>query len=510
MMRKYRISVLIGLISITLIALIFLQIYWIKSAIELKEEQFGLLVNKALTDVVSDLTEEETAYQIIKEMSSQLPDTCSNNNLTNNFDSIRLSFSKSQSVHDHTVKNKSDSVILNIDKAGNVLPRANQVITRANLRESYVSKVKDKTIFVEKIVDKLISYNQKIEERLDTAVLKKLIEKDLRNQGIWLDFEYAVLNHNDSAVFQSFAYQKSNKNYTFLRQLYPDDLLNEPYQLQVYFPRQMKYLFHSLGFMAFSSITLTAIIVIIFSLTIIVIIRQKKVSEIKNDFVSNVTHELKTPISTISLAAQMLSDKSIAPEFKNIDSLSEMISNESKRLAYMVEKVLQLAANDRIKVNLKLVEVNVNELIDKLSSSFRLQLEKHSGKLKLYLNAERPLLMADEVHLSNVLNNLFDNAIKYCNQNPEIEISTRSFRKGIIISIHDNGIGIPKEHINRIFEQFFRVPTGNVHNVKGFGLGLSYVKKIITEHKGKITVDSVLGEGTRFKIILPFGLKKNV
>ena len=255
--------------------------------------------------------------------------------------------------------------------------------------------------------------------------------------------------------------------------------------------------------MFIASIVLILIMIVIFVATLSVIFKQKRIAEIRSDFVSNMTHELKTPIATISLAAQMLEDKNIPVELKNVDHLSKMVKEESKRLGLLVEKVLQMAIFDRGTFKLKRKQLNLHSIIRKVLENYALQFQAKSVKVTCDLSAEKAEVYADEVHITNIVSNLIDNAIKYSNDTPIINICTLNKNDGIIVSVKDNGIGIGKEYQKRIFDQFYRVPTGNIHSVKGFGLGLSYVKKIAEMHDGNVWLKSEQGEGSTFSIYIP-------
>jgi two-component system, OmpR family, phosphate regulon sensor histidine kinase PhoR len=342
-----------------------------------------------------------------------------------------------------------------------------------------------------------------IKERIPQAALDTIIHSEFQKLGVNTKYEYRVAAESDSLVYCSSGYEHNSPT-TLRTNLFPNDFFSKKYYLSIYFPNQKTYVLGSLGWMTITTFLLTLIIILSFSLTLAIIFRQKRLSEIKSDFVSNMTHELKTPISTISLAAQMLNDGSIPSESKRVEHLGGVISEESKRLGLQVEKVLQMAIFERTKLKLKLKKIDLHQIIEKVILSFSIQLQNTNGHLDTSLEATDSNIIADEVHITNVVNNLLDNALKYRNGHPKIHVATKNATKGIIIAVKDNGIGISRDNQKRIFDKFYRVPTGNLHNVKGFGLGLCYVKKIVEEHGGKIWVESSLGKGSLFSLYVPF------
>jgi two-component system phosphate regulon sensor histidine kinase PhoR len=247
------------------------------------------------------------------------------------------------------------------------------------------------------------------------------------------------------------------------------------------------------------------VLLVTFIFTICIIFRQKKLTEIKNDFINNMTHEFKTPISTISLAAQMLQDPAVGKSPAMFQHISGVINDETKRLRFQVEKVLQMSMFERQKATLKMKDVNANELISGVVNTFALKAEKNNGSITTELEATTPWIFVDEMHFTNVIFNLLDNAVKYKKPDGELRLHVKTWNESdkLYISIQDNGIGIKKENLKKIFDKFYRVHTGNRHDVKGFGLGLAYVKKIIQDHKGVIRAESELNVGTKFIIVLP-------
>ena len=249
----------------------------------------------------------------------------------------------------------------------------------------------------------------------------------------------------------------------------------------------------------------TIVLCVTFLYTIYIIFRQKKVTELKNDFINNMTHEFKTPLSTISLAAQMLTDGSVAKSPQMLQHITTVIGDEARRLRFQVEKVLQVSLFDEQKSTLKTVELNLNDLVSAVVNTFALKVEKNGGTIVTQLDADEPHVLADEMHITNVVFNLMDNAVKYRRDEEPLRLTVCSWneRDRYYLSIEDNGIGIKKDNLKRLFERFYRVHTGNRHDVKGFGLGLAYVKKVVEDHRGTIRVESEPGVGTKFVIVLP-------
>jgi two-component system phosphate regulon sensor histidine kinase PhoR len=262
-------------------------------------------------------------------------------------------------------------------------------------------------------------------------------------------------------------------------------------------------------FMLLVSLAFMLALIFSFYYTISTIFKQKKLSEIKNDFISNMTHEFKTPISTISLACEVLHDSSIEKSPERVNTYVKMISDENKRLSLLVENILQTALLDKGQLKLKIQSFDIHALIAETITNIKLQVENKDGEITTDLKASIPVINADRVHITNIIFNLIDNALKYSNDQPKIKIVTVSDNEGIFISVTDNGIGISKENQKRIFDTMYRVPTGNIHNVKGFGLGLSYVKAVVEKHGGSISVASELGKGSNFTVYLPYQSETN-
>ena len=370
--------------------------------------------------------------------------------------------------------------------------------------EEKFQKTKDKAGLMKDVFADFMRGKRNILERLNQTMLDTLLRKELVNRGISIPFEYGVKN-NDKMMFTSYAlnYDPSLLDKAYNVRLFPNDSHPQNQYLYVYFDGKEGFIMNNMWSVFGSSFLLILVVGGIFYTSMATIMRQKKLSVIKNDFINNMTHEFKTPISTISLAIQVLKDKSIAKDADKSERYLGIIQNENHRLGTQVEKVLQMAQLDKGDVQMSFTEVNVHEIIKQVLANIGVQIEQKNGMVDLEIDAQNDQVWADEVHLTNIIYNLLDNANKYSPNKPEITVTTENTPDGLSIKITDKGIGMSKEQLDKIFDKFYRVPTGNIHDVKGFGLGLSYVKKMVDWHNGSIQVSSKLDEGSTFEIILP-------
>ncbi|MFO7829250.1 MAG: HAMP domain-containing sensor histidine kinase [Bacteroidales bacterium] len=521
-MQKRTLWIITVVLSITLVGLIIVQVYWIKNAIEIKQEQFKQLVTKGLDNIVKEIENREVVYKVVNEFEPHqdisVTGSPSVNYRFNEVQQGEFSLSATDQEKEVFVFRNADSLDLKSQlklfgsqgmQINNITNmqfgdiRKRQSFGKFQITSEFGEKLDNRTVFVENIVNKLIQVDVDIKDRIDKETIEDIIQKTFHNLGIDLSIEYAVSSNDSEIIYQSDHYDPNVESEKFSNRLFPNDVFAKNNFLSIYFPGESTYILKSTGFMAFSSIFLTLVIIFGFSLSIHIMFKQKRLSQIKNDFVNNMTHELKTPISTISLASQMLKDKSIPTEAKNMDYISNIIDDESKRLSYQVEKVLKTALFEQGQIKLKRKELNSHHIIENVVNNFDIQVKNRNGQIIQNLQAKNPNLWVDEVHFTNIIFNLLDNAVKYSDGIPEINISTKDNHSGVYISVADNGVGIKRQDQKKVFDQFYRVSTGNVHDVKGFGLGLSYVKKIVEEHGGEIDLESEYKKGTTFKIFIP-------
>lgn len=334
---------------------------------------------------------------------------------------------------------------------------------------------------------------------VNASVLEFLLVNEFKNRNVTAGFEYGIYDCAEKCMVGGNFISPGNAR-TVGHFPETPKLSADGYYFAVQFPLLEASLISQMGIWGFSSVV-TLVVIFFFGYTLFVILRQRRLSEIQKDFINNMTHEFKTPISTIAISAQVLRDPAIANTPERLVNYATIIENENQRLKQQVERVLQMAQLDREDMGLKLEEVSLHDLVEATATTRRLGLE---GEIVLSLEAKHDRVSGDRLHLSNVLYNLVDNAVKYCTIRPRVSIITRNpDEHHLEIAVADNGIGIAQGERGKIFEKFYRVPTGNVHNVKGFGLGLSYVKEIVSRHKGSVTVESEPGKGSIFRIILP-------
>lgn len=344
----------------------------------------------------------------------------------------------------------------------------------------------------------------RFQDRLDQSQLDNSLRGALNRNGITLPFHYVVYTADGREVFRCEDYEEKGQEYSYTQTLFRSDPTGQMGIVCVHFPDMQRYILGASSYVA-PAMVFTLILFLTFIVTVYFLVRQKRVDEMKKDFVHNMTHEFKTPISTISIAAQMLADKTINKSESTYERLGDVINTETRRLRFQVEKVLQMSLFDKDNIALKLQELDLNDLIDNVVSTFSLKVTQNGGTVDTKLQAYNPFANVDEMHFTNVVFNLLDNAVKYKREDVPLHLQVATWNQGedhICISIQDNGIGMQKDDLKRIFDKFYRVHTGNKHNVKGFGLGLAYVKKMVELHRGSIKVSSELGHGTKFIITL--------
>lgn len=393
----------------------------------------------------------------------------------------------------------------NVEIQGPELPQKPKSISIAlrNKWDNNNSKKQEKVNLMKDVMKDFIIGKRSIYERLGHVMLDTLLKKEFAENGINIPFEYSVKD-NGNVIFASLGQQELKANQlNYKIKLFPNDTFQQEQFLQVYFPEKQNYILRNLWSIFGSTFLLIAFVGGIFYYSVNSLLTQKKLSNIKNDFINNMTHELKTPVSTIALALEVIKDKEVNKSPEKTERYLNIITEENQRLGTQIEKVLQIAKLEKGDLNLNFEPIDINEVLDQVVKNQSVALEQFGVKLNLDLKAEETIVSADSVHLTNIFFNLVDNAIKYAKEQPEISIATSNSDSEMFISISDKGIGIPKDQLSKIFDKFYRVPKGDLHDVKGYGLGLSYVKNMVELHKGKIVVNSKINEGTEFLVTLP-------
>jgi two-component system phosphate regulon sensor histidine kinase PhoR len=352
-----------------------------------------------------------------------------------------------------------------------------------------------------------------VDEKINADKMKTIIDKELKAHYIQSKFYICILDGNTKGIIYN-DFPKINQetiNLSYRSKIFPQSIFNNYGILLLYFPFKDKYIKNQMMAMYVLSFLFILFLFATFFYTVYMIIMQKKLSDMKSDFINNMTHELKTPVATIALATNMIRNEKIQANKDKLNEYAKIIKEESVRLLNNIEKVLQAARLKKTNIKLKITAIEINETLEDIGHKHNMYLEENNGSIHFDLQAVHQEIEGDKTHISNIFNNLIENSIKYRKEEAflQINIKTKDATDGIEISIEDNGIGISKEYIDKIFEKFYRVPTGNIHNVKGFGLGLNYVKELVDAHDGRVSVVSELGVGSTFTIFLPHRYRGN-
>ncbi|MCQ2065998.1 MAG: HAMP domain-containing histidine kinase [Bacteroidaceae bacterium] len=513
-MKKSVVWILSAVMCVSFVILLVLQVHYINEMTSMRQKQFEESVKRSLYEVAHQLELADARWYVendIREMNRNSPDAVPGQQpfgyyrQSFSFGGGGFSFTESyQGVAPDPGQPTMPSIQLprpNREESGSVTDRG------VSIQQSQLQRYMTQRGLLEEVIYSMLnsSSNRPLTQRIDKAFLQDELNDQLKSNGIELPFHFVVTTNTGRPVITCCddCDPKLLAN-TFTQPVFHNDSPNRMAVIRVYFPTQDEYLGSSVGFMIPSLIFLV-VLMVTFAFTLFIVLRQRKVSEIKNDFINNMTHEFKTPISTISLAAQMLNDPAVGKSPQMFSHISGVITDETKRLRFQVEKVLQMSMFERKTNTMKLKEMDIDELINGVVNTFTLKVENIGGTIETRFETEDPFAMADEMHFTNVIFNLMDNAVKYKREDVPLHLEVRTWNESgkLHISIADNGLGIKREDLKKIFEKFYRAHTGNRHDVKGFGLGLAYVKKVIVNHNGSIRAESELGNGTRFIITLP-------
>ena len=516
-MKKRTIWTISIIMGVAFVILLGLQLIYIQEMANMKKEQFDESANRALYQASRNLELNETLRYLERDISEAERRASQKDSAGIRRDAPHDN--TEQQLPQYSVAGKNGTVYSTFElktmtnKPGH-MPKAMILRTDKNSNteasKSLQEIVKNRYVYQKALLDEVVmnilySASEKpLKERVNFKILDQDLKAELMNNGINIPYHFTVCTQDGREVYRCPDYTDEGGEFIYSQVLFRNDPSSNMGVVRVHFPDINGYIYSSVRFMI-PSVVFTFILLITFIFTIAVVFRQKRYSAIKNDFINNMTHELKTPIASISLAAQMFNDKSIAKNEKMTQHLIGVISDETKRLRFLVEKVLQMSMFDRKETSFKKKSLDLNEVVETIANSFSLRVEHTGGKIYVDIEAVDSEIYVDDVHFQNVIFNLMDNAVKY--RKPEqplnVYLKTWNDNQYLYLSIKDTGIGMKKESVKKVFDKFYRVHTGNLHDVKGFGLGLAYVKKIIDLHDGDIKVESEYGRGTTFTIKLP-------
>ncbi len=471
--KKWTLSIIISLVTMATIGLMIIQVYWIRDAVKVKQAVFFRDVNEAMSHVIFELDRIRFEDRIVHQRKNFLRQRTLRHMQDSLNQAVYQGLKSIQSSGD------LDLFIRKTNQASQALQRLSVQMLQTDVGSSIIG---------------------------NKEILDSLIRTELRKKNIKTEYEFGIL----SPLTNSMLLQKTGE--------YPEELLREgfvfdlsslgftfgyPSRLLLYFPNEKSFIIRQLWKLLIVSILLFLVIILSFLFSIFIINKQKRLSVMKNDFINNMTHEFKTPISTIALACEALKDRDVQKSEMVYNNYINVIHEENSRLGMMAEQILQTAVIEKGQLKLKKEVLDLHQIIEQAVNSKRMSAEERGGRIETQLKAPRSQLSGDAVHLTNIIVNLLDNALKYTLNTPEIVVNTINNQDSLLIRIKDNGIGISKSNQKKIFDKLYRVPTGNVHDFKGFGLGLNYVKAIVELHEGTISVDSEPGRGSTFTIQLP-------
>lgn len=528
-MNKRIIIGLVILMGISLPGIVAVQVYWFNNSVAVRNELFDRSVNEAMNKAVRRM---ETGHDLKVIRGLSLADTVNWNRKIpfppppppppppqelENLDVVVKRDSLNRTITVMTMKgqhSKQMNYVMSVDSKSGKKRNTMKILT-----ENYVGKPSEADLNLQlsvndSMIGKKISQLKNLSNRIqieytgwnsgrhiDEVQLKKLIKEELNDRAIPIDFKMSVLG-NDSLPDQKMETAAVRRWYTV--NLFPDDIFRKKLDVSVHFPERDLFIGRKTTLLLGLSVSFTMIIFLTFLLSIYLIIKQKRISEMKSDFINNMTHEFKTPIATISIAADSISNDKVINEQEKVRFFAGMIKKENRRMNEQVERILQIARLDRKEFEFSFQVTDVHPLIEAAVDGIVLQVEQRDGSIVTSLEAQNPFVTTDPIHFTNLVCNLLDNANKYSPEAPRIKVSTANSPDGILLTVEDHGMGMTKAVQSKIFDKFYRLTSGNIHTIKGFGLGLSYVKAILEAHNGSIKVFSEPGKGSSFVVFIPF------
>ncbi|UZH55301.1 HAMP domain-containing histidine kinase [Salinimicrobium tongyeongense] len=519
-MNKKIFFLLVVLMSLSLIGIIFVQGFWIKNTVESKEEQFSFNAKQILRRVANEVenNELENYYFAMQELVDSLGAQADSSIINEIFEEQREfsddvyqsyqggleeDFKLSTAFLDASVDTVQFKKLIN-RKVSKLVENdsVNEDMLSTTGRINRIFRMKDvEKEFIRSTVSEYTS-RKPLHERVSKSYLEELIQTELRNRGMNTSFEYGIYGNGLATKVQSDNFELDART-TYRVPLFISGNSSNNYQLFVNFTEKKQVVLSSITLMAALSIIFTLIIVIAYSSALSQLIRQRQISEIKTDFINNMTHEFKTPIATINLALDAIKNPKVMNNPEKVAHYHRMIRDENKRMHAQVENVLRISRLEKNELDLKKERLDLHELIEEAITHIELIVEDKQGYVQTHFGALRASILANQTHFTNVIVNLLDNAVKYSPDAPKIDIYTENVKNYIVMKVRDQGSGMSKPVQKKIFEKFYREHTGDIHNVKGHGLGLAYAKRILDDHHGQISVESEKGKGSTFIIKLP-------